>query len=314
VAGPRLGALLAKVGRDCLVSAFSLAEGGDMLVPTSAVLLLPSLKPMAFLAAAVFLVVLLFELVQTGLVFSTQALKPDFNRLNPGNNLKRLFSLRLLVETLKNIMKLTAYVVVGYLVIRGVLRSDVATATDGHSLSELMTRAGLRLLAACTLVAVFFAVVDQIISRRDFLKRMRMSKRELRREMREREGEPRLKQRRKQLHGDLVKAGKGLRNIRKADLLITNPTHYAVALRYDPAMMAAPVVVSAGMNRLAERLKQLAFVYSVPTFENRVLARELYSRCALDDVVPEHCYASVADIYNTLRRRSKAPVGSDEHA
>lgn len=304
MSGPRLGGVIKTVGHDGFIASSSLAEGGGAVVSTTAILLSPALKPLAFMAGAIFLLVLLLELIQTGFVFSTHALKPDFNRLNPANNLKRLFSLRILIETAKNVLKLAAYSTVAYLVIRHVLASDIGSAVDGRSLFKLMFRVALRLVGVFVLLAAFFAVLDQIIVRRDFLKKMRMSKRELRRELRDREGEPRLKQKRKQLHAEFVKAGKSMRNIKKADVLVTNPTHYAVALQYEPGAMFAPVVVSAGANRLAQRLKQQAFVYGIPIYEDRELARELYFRCALESPVPEHCYKPVAKIYNAMRQRT----------
>ena len=107
---------------------------------------------------------------------------------------------------------------------------------------------------------------------------MRMSRRELRREHRDREGEPRQKQKRKQLHAEFVQASQSLRGVKGADVVVTNPTHYAVALRYDAASMAAPAVVSRGAGDLALRIKQLAFRHNVVVIEDKALARALYRR------------------------------------
>ncbi len=146
-------------------------------------------------------------------------------------------------------------------------------------------------------------VIDQILARGQFLKKMRMDRRELRQEAREREGEPRLKQRRKQLHREFVKSSQSIRGLRSADVVITNPQHLALALRYQPGKSAAPIVVSMGANQLAQRLKRLAFLYGIPIFENRALARELYAKSMLDRQIPESCFKPVADIYNAMRRR-----------
>lgn len=305
IAGPQMGRLFADAGRGALVGSFALSEGRYASMTAMAVLFAPLLKPLISLAIGIFAVVLLFELVQTGFVFSGHPLKPDFNRLNPANNLKRLFTLRLFIETLKSVLKFVSYATVGYLVIRGVLDTEIGKVTDAPSLLALLRKSALRLLGACVLVAFFFAALDQVIARRDFLKRMRMSRRELRREMRDREGEPRQKQKRKQLHTELTKSSKSLRNIKSADVLITNPTHFAVALKYNVKTMAAPRIVCIGTNRFAERLKRLAFVYGVPIVENRTLARELYLRCTLDSEIPDHCFQPVADVYNALRRAER---------
>jgi flagellar biosynthetic protein FlhB len=210
-------------------------------------------------------------------------------------------------------LKLCLYSTVAYLVIRGILKTDIASITDGRGLSELMERSMFRLLLAFVLLAVIFAVVDQLIVRRDFLKRMRMSRRELRREAREREGEPRLKQKRKHLHAELAKTSQSLKNLRKADMLIVNPQHIAIALHYDRRTMLAPVIISAGTDQLAQRLRRLAFIYGIPVVENRTLARELYYKSALNRPIPEQCFAPVANIYNSIWRKSGKGGADRDH-
>lgn len=249
-----------------------------------------------------FLTVLVFELVQTGAVFSTKPLKPDFSKLNPAQGLKRLFSMRMLIETGKNLLKFTAYVAAAFFVIRGALRNDIAAITDGRSLANVMAVLSGRLLLSFIFVAMIFAAIDQLLSRRMFSKNMRMSRREVKREVRDREGDPRLKQKRKQLHASFLKTSQSLRNLPGADVLVTNPQHLAVALRYDNKSMPAPLIVSMGANDVAQRLKRLAVSYGIPIVENRALARALYRSAALDQFVPEGCFAPVAGIYNDLRR------------
>jgi flagellar biosynthetic protein FlhB len=161
-------------------------------------------------------------------------------------------------------------------------------------------------MSVFALGAIFFAVLDQIIVRGTFLKRMRMSRRELRREARDREGEPRLRQKRKQLHRELTKSRQSLRSLHKADVLITNPQHIALALHYDPKTMPAPKVVSVGLNHFAQRLKRLAFLYNIPIVENRALAQALYRKAALNGTIPPECFRPVADIYNAIRERKRA--------
>jgi flagellar biosynthetic protein FlhB len=217
--------------------------------------------------------------------------------------LKRFFTLRLLLEALKNILKMCIYGVVAFLVIQSAM-SAASAVTDGHGLLVLTGRMVMRLLACFVGVAFLFAILDQGIVRRDFLKKMGMSKREVRREAREREGDPRLKQRRKQLHAEFVKMSQSLRNIRNADVLITNPEHIALALRYDRRTMQAPTVVSVGTNQFAQRLKRLAFIYGIPVIENRALARELLRYAAISKPIPEHCFRPVADIYKMMRGRA----------
>src|SRR5262249_26525415 len=143
----------------------------------------------------------------------------------------------------KTLLKFGAYVTLAGLVIRDVV-SEAASLTDGARLAEALGRVGLHLVLLCLGAALAFAVLDQIIARRDFGKKMRMSRREVRREHRDREGDARLKQRRKELHKEFARSSQSLRGVRGADVLITNPTHFAVALRYAPSTMAAPTIVS----------------------------------------------------------------------
>jgi flagellar biosynthetic protein FlhB len=303
VAGYGFGTNISQAVRGVLISGPSLAEGNYAVLAIIPPLFASAAPHLALMCGGIFLVVLAFEALQTGVVFSAQPLKPDFTRLNPVTGLKRLFTLRLLIETAKNIVKLVAYATVALIVIRNTLKSDVGLIRDAPTLLHAMGRVGFRLAVAFALVAIVVAVLDQMIVRRDFLKKMRMSRREVRREHREREGEPRLKQKRKELHAEFVKLSQSLRGLRGADVIITNPEHIALALRYDQRAMKAPMVVSLGTNRVARRLKALAFIYGIPVVENRILARALLRRAVLNREIPEEYYKPVADIYNTLRRK-----------
>ncbi|HEX8232325.1 MAG TPA: EscU/YscU/HrcU family type III secretion system export apparatus switch protein [Caulobacteraceae bacterium] len=300
IMGPALAAQLSQAARNALVAATTTASGpNEVLIVTGKVLAAP-FKPLAFLMAVIFGAVLVFELVQTGVVFSTEPLRLDFGKLNPAKGLKRVFSLRMLVETGKSLLKMAGYCAAAILVMRWAWTNFGDSIGDASSLAAALRASGLRLLSIFIVAAIAFAVLDQLLVRRDFLKRMRMSRREVRREMRDREGEPRLKQRRRQMHGEFVKASHSLRNIKGADLLIVNPTHYAVALRYDARSMTAPTVVSQGANQLAQRLKRLAFQHGVVIVHNAPLAQALY-RGPFNRQVPEALYPQVADLYQQTR-------------
>jgi len=172
---------------------------GNSADPTLAATLLsmlywPALQPVAIVGCTALLLVFFLEVVQLrGLVFSTHPLKPDFSRINPAKGLKRLFSMRILKEAFKNVFKMAAYVAVSGMVVRWTLDAPRLGLKDGHGLADAMRDAGMRLLFLFILLSLFFVVIDQIIVRREFLKQMRMSRRELTREFKEREGEPRIK-------------------------------------------------------------------------------------------------------------------------
>lgn len=302
VLGDGLVSRIAETSREALALAPGLAAEPEALLAVVGLVVMSLIRPLAFLAGAIFLAVLVFELAQTGFVLSTEPLRMDFSRLNPAAGLKRLFSVRVLVETGKSLLKMAVYSGLGLYALRRAV-SLAPTLIDADHLAAALTRAGLGMAAMIVGAAVVFAAIDQLIVRRDFLKRMRMSRREIRRESRDREGDPRLKQRRRQLHREFTKITRSVRNIRGADVLVTNPTHYAVALRYDPIRMEAPLVVSRGAHRIAVRLKRLAFLYGVAIVQSPALARALY-RCELDQPVPEALYQPIADLYRALHREA----------
>jgi flagellar biosynthetic protein FlhB len=307
IAGPQTMLDLSRWMKAALISSTELSENPSSVLALVSALFFGMAKPILYIAVAVFSLTLLVEIVQTGVVFSAHPLKPDFSRLNPAKGLKRLFSMRLLIETLKNIVKLTVYVVIAYLIIEQVIRTETPAIDDAAMLALASQRSVMRLFAAFALAAIVFAAIDQLISRRQFLKTMRMSRRDVRRESRDREGDPRLKQKRKQLHGEFAKLSQGLRNLKGADVLIVNPQHVAVALRYEAKTMHAPLVVSMGVNQLAQRMKRMAMLYNIPVIENPPLARALLRKAALNAFVPESHFGAVAEIYNHIRRARRAP-------
>lgn len=271
-------------------------------------------KPVAVFACTVALVVLLFEIVQLrGLVFTTQPLKPDFSRLNPAKGLKRLFSMRMLKETVKNVLKMIVYSTAAVVLIRDVFVTNGASIVDAGSLARTMHDGAMRMLFVIVLIALGFAVLDQILARQDFLKQMRMSRSELTREVKDREGEPRIKRKRKELHAAFTEQARALGGLPGSDLVIVNPQHFAVALVYDARIMEAPEITAKGRNGFALMLKQRAGELSIPIFEAPPLARALYRQCEPGEPVPGSEYRAVVDLYLKLagmRRRSSGAANA----
>jgi flagellar biosynthesis protein FlhB len=268
--------------------------------------------PLLVFAGSIFAVVALFEFLQVGPVFSFQPLKPDFKRINPAQGFKRIFSWRMFIEALKSVLKLVIYGTITWLVIDTALESDVAGARDGLGLMRTLGSVGFKLLFYFALAAMFIAAIDQMLARREFAKKMRMSRRELKREHRDREGDPRFKQKRREFHNEFMKMAKSLRGARDADIILTNPTHYAVALRYDPESMEAPKIVSRGSDNFAARIRRIGFVYGVKIIEDVALTRALFKTRILDGEIPDSLYQDVADIYrkHRLLERRQAVKGS----
>lgn len=313
IAGDSSIARLGQAIRRALAAAPDVGRDANEAMTTTATLYGSGLHVVAMAAVTIMLLVVLFEIVQVrGILFTTKPLKPDFNRLNPAKGLKRLFSMRMLKETLKNIVKLAAYGTAAYLTVKYAFVIYGQSIDGAPRLGEAMRAGALRLLFTFVAIALFVAIIDQILSRGEFLKQMRMSRSELMREHKEREGEPRMKQKRKQLHAEFASQTSSLGNLKGSDMLIVNPHHYAVALAYDSTRMDAPRVTAKGRNNFALELKRQAGLLSVTIFEQPQLARALYRACGKGDEIPGSRYRDVADLYLKLmseRARKDADAG-----
>jgi flagellar biosynthesis protein FlhB len=298
VAGERLVSKLAQLMRISISAGADRADDPEAVAALAGALFWPAIQPVLLLGGTVVLLVIFCDIVQLrGLVFTTQPLKPDFSRINPAKGLKRLMSLRMIKEALKNVLKLAAYGGAACLVIFWALGSAGQSQEDARGLTNALHSGGIRLLLTFILLACFFAAVDQIIVRLEFRKQMRMSRRELTREAKDREGEPRIRQKRKQLHAELTKQAKQAGSLPGSDLLVVNPQHFAVALAYDGSRMKAPSVCAKAKNHYALALKREAFLQGIPIFEDRRLARALYDECDTGREIGSGHYRAVAELY-----------------
>ncbi|MGQ7829947.1 EscU/YscU/HrcU family type III secretion system export apparatus switch protein [Altererythrobacter sp. Z27] len=266
-------------------------------------------QPLIVLGLATMVVMVTLEVIQLrGFIFTTHPLKPDFKRLNPAAGLKRLFSVRMIKETLKNVVKFIVYGFAAWLIISAAIDTWGLRLVDASWLARAMEDGGTRLLFAFIVIASFFMVIDQIIVRGEFRKQMRMGHSELKRETREREGEPRQKQKRKEIHRQMREQADSLGKVAGSDVLVVNPEHYAVALRYDPETMDAPKVVAKGRDHFAQLMKRKALLHSLPVIRDVALARRLHSDCAKDaEVMPEH-YQAVAQLYRLIQKNNSPSV------
>lgn len=259
--------------------------------------LLESIMLLAPLFAVLLVVGVAASLLQTGLVFSFEPLKPDFSRINPATGLKRLFSTRLLFEAVKNLLKLAVFGYALYAILADLVPLAVGLAqTDPAAYPRLGLDAVGSLVFKLALVMLAVALLDVGYTRREFMKKMMMSRRELRDEHKRREGDPKVKARIRELQREMRKRSQALKRVPEADVLITNPTHVAVALRYRREEHPAPQLVGKGAGELAARMKRLARRHGVPVVEDRPLARRLFLRGAIDAPIGAAEYPRVARI------------------
>lgn len=260
------------------------------------------------LGASLLLVVVPLEIFQLrGLSFSAHPLKPDFNRLNPAQGFKRLFSLKMLKEAIKNIIKFAIYAAVAAVALIAAMEQARSGMGGSRELAMLLWSQALKLLAMFVAAALAIAAFDQFIARREFGKQMRMSRRELTREHKEREGEPRLKAKRKQLHAEFIKQTEGIGRLAGSDLVLVNPEHFAVALAYDAAAMSAPQVRAKARNLLALRMRQEAANFGIPIVSDPPLARALFKQSPIGREIGADHYHDVARHYSRLK-----PQGENE--
>lgn len=252
---------------------------------------------LAPLLGALVIAAVLGNLIQTGPALSFDVIQPDLDRLNPVNGLQRIFSMRSVYEALRSCFKLVVLLGIGGLFVLDAAR-ELIGITDASARTQLRTlvdtAASLSVYLCGGLVAL--AVIDLIYTRREFAKKMRMSRRELRDEHKHREGDPRIRARLRELRRDMMRRSQALRKVKSADVLITNPTHFAVALRYDHDTMEAPEILAKGAGVMALSMRTLARASGIPVVENPALARALYRRGALDQRIPGDMYGQVARI------------------
>lgn len=237
------------------------------------------------------------NLFQTGAVFSLHPLTPDLTKLNPSNGIKRLFSMRTLVDTGKSLFKLLILCGVMYTTLKQELPGLIGLPTaDPHHYPDLLLGLSGSLLTKLVLVLFVVGLLDLMYARWEFSKRMRMSKREVKDEAKNREGDPRIRSRIRQLRKEMLKRSQSLAKVPSADVLVTNPTHIAIALSYKHGASTAPQVIAKGAGDMAQSMRKLASRHQIPIVQNRTLARALYREVNNEGYVPEKLYPQVAKI------------------
>ena len=237
------------------------------------------------------------NLLQGAWVLSLHPVKVDWSRVNPVAGFKRLVSVRTLFHGARAVLKLGLLGAVVWFALRSLTPHFHAVA----NLSPLgMVRMLLGDLASLglkiALMLAFIALLDLVYTRREFAKQMRMSRRELTYEIKHREGDPRIRARLRELRRELLKRSQGLRRTRDADVVVTNPTHVAVALRYVHGEMPSPLLVAKGAGLVAAAMRRVASRHGVPIVQSPTLARALYRELPVDRHVPAAHYGTVARI------------------
>jgi len=235
------------------------------------------------------------NLGQVGFQITTDQLTPKFDRINPISGFKRIFSWRAVFEALKSVVKICVMGLVIFHAVKPAINSILALPlgeTTG-TIQELL-RIGSIIAVRALIVMAALAVMDYAFQKWQFEKSLRMTVRELKDELKETEGDPLVRERIKSIQRDIVKR-RMLEAVKKADVVITNPVHLAVALEYKPQFQA-PKVIAKGKKYLAQKIKKIAEEHNIPIVENRALAWAIYKSCKVGSFIPVELYKAVAEI------------------
>lgn len=248
------------------------------------------------LALAINLASVLLSLMSGGWVFSWKPIMPKFSKLNPLAGLGNVFSKQQLVTALKNVVLTLLLGLVAWLHISDGIAHMARLPHQGSSMALVMVSDWiLEGIAMLMLVVFAMALIDVPLQKFLFMQRLKMSHQEVKQEHKESEGSPEVKGKIRQKQREMAHRA-SVNRVPTADFVVTNPTHYAVALRYDEHSMAAPQVVAMGVDLIALKIREVAKAHQVPVLESPMLARALYAHAELDQTIPSQLYTAVAQV------------------
>jgi len=256
----------------------------------------------------IFFIALLANYLQVGFVLSSESVQPKFSKIDPIKGFGKLFSLKSLVELAKNIFKISIIGFVVYITFKAEIENFLPLIDQSvWGILIYIGEVAFKIVFRVCLVLIILAILDYIYQKWEFEKNLKMSKQEIKDEFKQTEGNPLVKSRIKRLQRDAARK-RMMASVPEADVVITNPTHLAVALRYDPKSLSAPKVVAKGAGFIAENIKEIARKNNVPIVDNKPLARVLYKSVDVDETIPTNLYRAVAEvlafIYNMKMKQS----------
>lgn len=250
--------------------------------------------------AAMFFAGMAGHLVQTGIIFTAEKMKPKLSKISPIAGFKRLFGAEALMQFVKTTIKMFVIAFVAYSILMPHAKEmSVLVNMEPVALMPILLEILMQLCFALLGVIAVSSVVDYMIQRFAWLKRNRMSKQEMKDEYKKLEGDPQIKMKLRQIRMDRGRR-RMMTKVPTATVIITNPTHYAVALKYVAGETAAPICVAKGVDRVALKIREIANEASVPIIEDVPLARALYASVDLDQTIPAEHYQAVAKIIGVI--------------
>lgn len=259
-------------------------------------LVFEAIKIVGPVLGVILVVAIVTNYMQVGWLFTTEPLQMKLDKLNPIQGAKRLVSLRSLVELVKSILKISAGLFVAYTILWNI-KNDVLQLSLTSLGSALSFAAGQAAKLGMSIggLLMLFAAFDYFYQRYEYEKNLRMSKQDIKDEYKTTEGDPLIKGKIKEKQRQMA-LRRMMQELPKADVVITNPTHFAVAIKYEAKTMTAPTVIAKGQDYLALKIKEIAKKHRVVTMENKPLARALYSQVEIGQQIPEELFKAVAEV------------------
>lgn len=293
--GPRLVRQCLSIFSTLLSRADEWSFAQDSLAVWLRELVMALMRAVAPLWLLLALAAILAGMAQAGLVFSTEPLKPDWQKLNPVEGFKRLFTMRSLFEAAKSSLKFVFFSLVLYEVVCSLLPDWLLlTGAGAGQVAAATADAAMRVLRYMLLAMLLAAAADWLFVRRTLSKKLRMSKREVKEEYKRREGDPRIKSKLKEIRLQFLQKTQAMSRVKEADVLVVNPTHLALAIQYRRGEMAAPRLLAKGAGEMALKMREMARRHGVPILENKALARGLFNDVGVDEWIPENYFGAVA--------------------
>lgn len=238
----------------------------------------------------------LTNIFQIGFIFTTQTMEFDLNKINPFSGFKKIFSRKTFIELLKSIFKVALVALIAYWGIRSRFEEIIlAIDKDIPQISLFISSLAFSVVIKITIAMILIAILDFMFQRWDHLEKLKMTKQEVKEEMKQYEGDPILKSRIRSIQREMSRK-RMLQKVPEAEVVITNPTHFAIAISYNVEEDPAPKVLAKGADYIAQKIREVAKEHYIPIVENKPLAQALYKACEPGDFIPEDLFSAVAEV------------------
>ena len=299
VFAPKIGADIAEYMREM----FRVDEAAKMNFSDKTALNLALMKALKLIvmvglpvSVAGFVFGVVGSFMQVGSIFTFEPLAPKFEKIDPLKGMMRFFSMQFFTDSLRVVFKVVVSVWVAYLLVKSeIFRSPEIMLTDPSQILSTLSQTSKTVFLALFAIFALFGAVDFWMQRQQWMKKVRLTRQEAKEEAKEREGSPQIKARVRAIQREMSRK-RMMTAIRKADVIITNPTHIAIAIQYDTDKMMAPKVVGKGADFVAQKIKAIAAEAGIPTVENVPLARTLYKSVKVNQYIPRALYQAVAEV------------------